>query len=91
MSLPFSLKGNLNEFMHQYSIEEDNETKAFEHFVNYLIISKYSPDAINDTNATILAKVEYFNPASSVKDRTALAMIEGAIKDGLRHQMLMNI
>lgn len=34
-------------------------------------------------NARIIAKVEYFNPAGSVKDRIAKAMIDGAEKDGL--------
>ena len=34
------------------------------------------------TNATILAKLEYLNPAGSVKDRVALAMIEDAEKSG---------
>ena len=33
-------------------------------------------------NATILAKLEYFNPAGSVKDRIALSMIETAEKMG---------
>ena len=33
-------------------------------------------------NATILAKLEYLNPAGSVKDRIALAMIEEAEKSG---------
>ena len=33
--------------------------------------------------AKLFAKVEYFNPAGSVKDRIALAMIEDAIKKGL--------
>lgn len=33
-------------------------------------------------NATILAKLEYFNPAGSVKDRIALSMIENAEKNG---------
>lgn len=37
---------------------------------------------LNTTKATILAKVESFNPLSSVKDRIALAMIEGAEKRG---------
>src|SRR5580700_6594576 len=32
---------------------------------------------------TILAKVEYFNPGNSVKDRMAVKMIEDAEKDGL--------
>lgn len=35
------------------------------------------------TNAAILAKLEYLNPAGSVKDRVALAMIEDAEKKGL--------
>ena len=35
------------------------------------------------TDATILAKLEYFNPAGSVKDRIALAMIEDAEKKGI--------
>ena len=32
----------------------------------------------NINNAEILAKLEYLNPAGSVKDRVALAMIEDA-------------
>jgi cystathionine beta-synthase len=32
--------------------------------------------------ATVLAKVEYFNPGGSVKDRIALAMVEAAEADG---------
>lgn len=35
------------------------------------------------SNATILAKLEYLNPAGSVKDRIALAMIEDAEKKGI--------
>lgn len=35
------------------------------------------------TEATILAKLEYLNPAGSVKDRIALAMIEDAEEKGI--------
>ena len=37
----------------------------------------------NDLNATILAKLEYFNPAGSVKDRVAKAMIDDAEAKGI--------
>ncbi len=38
---------------------------------------------MNNGYADILVKVEYFNPAGSIKDRTALAMIDDAEKKGL--------
>lgn len=41
---------------------------------------------MNNTNATILAKVESFNPGGSIKDRPALRMIEQAEKDGIIHK-----
>lgn len=37
---------------------------------------------INNLHAEILAKLEFFNPAGSAKDRVALAMIENAEKSG---------
>jgi cysteine synthase A len=39
--------------------------------------------AVGVEDATIIAKLEYFNPAGSVKDRVALAMIEDAEEKGL--------
>lgn len=37
---------------------------------------------VDGTDATILAKVEYFNPGHSVKDRIAIKMVEDAERDG---------
>lgn len=39
----------------------------------------------HDADAHIIGKLEYFNPASSVKDRIAFAMIEDAENKGLLH------
>ena len=36
----------------------------------------------SEVEATVLAKVEYFNPGNSVKDRMAIKMVEDAEKDG---------
>ena len=47
-----------------------------------LKLSRYAKKA-GVTDATILGKLEYLNPAGSVKDRIALAMIEDAEKKGL--------
>lgn len=47
-----------------------------------LRLSRYAK-AAGATEANILAKLEYLNPAGSVKDRVALAMIEDAEKTGV--------
>lgn len=46
-----------------------------------LELSKFS--AKKGLNTSLIAKVEYFNPGGSVKDRIALAMIEDAEQKGL--------
>ena len=43
-------------------------------------LEKYSE--LKGLDKPVIAKVEYFNPGGSVKDRIALAMIEAAEKDG---------
>lgn len=47
-----------------------------------LKLNRYT-EAVGVKDATILAKLEYLNPAGSVKDRIALAMIEDAEKKDL--------
>ena len=47
-----------------------------------LKLNRYS-EAVGATEANIFAKLEYLNPAGSVKDRAALNMIEDAEKKGL--------
>lgn len=47
-----------------------------------LKLNRYAKKA-GITNAAILAKLEYLNPAGSVKDRVALAMIEDAEQKGI--------
>ena len=46
-----------------------------------LELSNYNKN--NDLKATIIAKLEYFNPAGSIKDRIAKAMVNDAEKKGL--------
>lgn len=38
---------------------------------------------LNDGGAEVLAKIEYFNPGGSAKDRAAISMIDGAERNGM--------
>lgn len=42
-------------------------------------------EAAHELSATVLAKLEYFNPAGSVKDRIAKAMLDDAEQKGVLH------
>ena len=46
---------------------------------------------LNKGGAKVLAKVEYFNPGGSVKDRIALSMVEAAEKSGVLRQLLKHL
>lgn len=50
---------------------------------NTPIIELKNIEEKNDLKATVLAKLEYFNPAGSVKDRVAKSMIEDAESTGV--------
>ena len=90
---PFSHK----RFIHIYIIStfaSENKTK---NFTTMAKIAKQLTELVGNTpllqlnsyskkenlNTNIIAKLEYFNPAGSVKDRIALAMIEDAEKRGV--------
>ena len=47
-----------------------------------LKISRYC-EAVEATDANVLAKLEYLNPAGSAKDRVGVEMIEDAVRKGL--------
>ena len=50
---------------------------------NTPLVEAVNIERANNLKATILLKLEYFNPAGSVKDRIAQAMIEDAEKKGI--------
>ena len=57
--------------------------KITEHIGNTPLLELEKIEHANQLEATILAKLEYFNPAGSVKDRIAKAMIDDAEAKGL--------
>lgn len=55
---------------------------VFELVGNTPLVELTNYEKNNELDATILGKVEYFNPAGSIKDRIAKAMIEDAVANG---------
>ena len=41
------IQGILSEFKKDFEIDEKDETKSFEHLINYLVLTKIVPDAFN--------------------------------------------
>ena len=56
---------------------------AIELIGNTPLVEVVNLEQHHDLKATVLVKLEYLNPAGSVKDRIALAMIEDAEKNGI--------
>ena len=68
----------------------DSETKLLHHktYNSAIEITYNTPlvklnRVVGDAGATVLAKLEFFNPLASVKDRIGRAMIEAAERDGV--------
>ena len=55
---------------------------AMELIGNTPLLELTNYEKVHGLNACVIAKLEYFNPAGSVKDRAALAMIEAGEKNG---------
>ena len=56
---------------------------ALELVGNTPLVEAVNFEKANNLNATVLVKLEYFNPAGSVKDRIAKAIIEDAESRGV--------
>lgn len=48
----------------------------------HLLLELANYEKKNNLEATVLGKLEYFNPAGSVKDRIAKAMVDEAEQEG---------
>lgn len=71
--------------MHKKTTTDFYNTGFFMNYKNLLQTIGNTPlvQVKTDSPATILAKLEYLNPAGSLKDRSALFMIQEAEKNGL--------
>ena len=70
-----------------YHIFKEKKIKIYEKITDLIgrtpILRLNNFSAEHNLNTTILAKLEYFNPAGSVKDRVALAMLDDAEEKAL--------
>ena len=66
-----------------YTGYEKNSTTATDLVGNTPLLELNNYSRSKDLKAHVIVKLEYFNPAGSVKDRVALAMIEDAEAKGL--------
>ena len=78
----------LNGFVNKlYDIERTNRKMIYKHISDAVgrtpLVELTNYENNLKLKARLVAKVEYFNPAGSVKDRIAKAMIDKAEKDGL--------
>jgi cysteine synthase A len=93
---PFSKKRFIHIYIISTFASENKQNKT-KNFTTMAKIAKQLTELVGNTpllqlnsyskkenlNTNIIAKLEYFNPAGSVKDRIALAMIEDAEKRGV--------
>ena len=77
--IPTILIGNVG-----YNKKEEEKMKVYEKITDLIGGTPLLKLADSEADgATVLAKLEYFNPAGSVKDRIAKAMVDAAEKEGL--------
>ncbi len=62
------------------------KTKITELIGNTPLLELTNYSKVHGLNAKLIAKLEYYNPAGSVKDRIAKKMIEEALKEGVINQ-----
>jgi cysteine synthase A len=79
--LVFSLRGN-EEFKNSWIMKKIAE-RLTDLVGNTPLLELNNYNKNKSLKARVIAKLEYFNPAGSVKDRVALAMIEDAEAKGL--------
>lgn len=90
MSAYYQRKEATASFHNLCHMEKPQEEKVYHSLIELIghtpLLELHHIEKGEETGARILAKIESFNPGGSVKDRTALHMIEKAEKDGILKQ-----